>query len=80
MKLIDQFGEMELDNNAVATTDDMNSIAGVLLSAPGFERWCAEGDREDGDLIEMGDTCETVVEKIREWANEEELEDDGIVL
>ena len=73
MKLIDFTGEMELDNDATASIDDMNSIAGAMLTELGFERWHTESE------IEMGDDCETVVAKIREWANKEELLEGGIV-
>ena len=75
MRIIDIAGEMELDDDAVASTDDMNSIAGAVLSGSGFERWCAEGD----ELIEMGDTCEQILSKIRAWAQPGEIRGERIV-
>jgi hypothetical protein len=76
MKIIDSTGEMSLDNEKIATTEDINSIASAMLTEDGFSRWCGAPTGSDG--IADGDTCERVVAAIRSWASADELNDDAI--
>lgn len=64
MKLQGNYGEITLDDDAVADNDDMNYIASALLDENEFAAWCGSAF-DDG--IAVGDTVAVVAEKIEAW-------------
>lgn len=64
MKISNPYYETELDDNSIASGDDIKEIASNLMTVDQFETWCGS---EDNAGITYGDTVSTVAQKLNDW-------------
>ena len=66
MRIATNHGTMELDDDKIATTDDINDMACAMMNHAQFDLWCGCAG-EDG--LCDGDTVALVAAKLRLWIN-----------